>query len=56
MLRLLDGNPLTMQVKGAAVSANFTRVTLTSNFPVAAWFPKAGPSSMNALYRRITTT
>lgn len=56
MLRLLDGNPLTMQVKGASVSANFTRVTLTSNFPVAAWFPKAGEHSMAALRRRISET
>lgn len=56
MLRILDGHPLLMQVKGDAVYATYTRVTLTSNYPVAAWFPKAGSESLAALDRRINNT
>lgn len=38
-IRLMDGNPLSLSVKGAFVAALYTRVILTSTEPIRNWYP-----------------
>jgi len=54
LLRLLDGHPLRLPVKQAHTYALFTKVVITTNEPVARWYPHR--REIDALERRITRT
>lgn len=53
LLRLLDGYPMRLPVKGAFINAKWTKVIITSNKAVESWFPNERDHT--ALLRRITT-
>lgn len=50
LLKVLDRYPLVLPVKGGFVSADYTRVIITSNKPYDMWYPDHKP---DALRRRI---
>lgn len=54
LLRLLDGHPLRMPIKGGFLYALFTNVIITCNVPVDRWYPLE--NDIRALQRRITET
>lgn len=51
LLRLLDGYPCRLEIKGGFVSARWTLVTITSNKPYLDWYSQR---DLSALERRIT--
>lgn len=51
LLRLLDGYPLQVQVKGSVTTAFWTKVYITSNTPIESWYPTM--TDLSALRRRI---
>lgn len=51
MLRLLDGHPLRLPVKGAFTYGLFDKIYVTCNVPVERWYPKE--KDISALLRRI---
>lgn len=53
MLRLLDGHPLRLPVKGAFTYGLFKKIYITCNVPVERWYPKE--TDIGALLRRIDT-
>lgn len=54
LLRLLDGHPVRLPVKGAFTYALFTQVIITTNEPVASWYRER--AEIEALQRRISST
>lgn len=56
LLRVLDGHPLQLQVKGSHVQAGYTKVYITSNRPIEAFYPMAHGNHLAALARRITSS
>ena len=50
-LRLLDGHQFEGQIKGGFTAACYTKIFITSNVPVEAWYPER--SNIDALLRRI---
>jgi len=52
LLRLLDGHPLDLPVKGGFVPALYTHVYITCNDPIQEWYPKQG--DRRALERRVS--
>jgi len=54
LLRILDGHPLRLPVKGGFTYALFTKVYITTNAALRDWYPKE--SDLAALQRRITRT
>lgn len=54
LLRLLDGHPTRLPVKGDFTHAGFTKIYITSNVPPTAWFP--GRVDLSALLRRLSMT
>ena len=54
-MRLLDGYPLQLPVKGGFVQSAITRLWITSNIPVERWFPRVAQDDdrRGALRRRI---
>jgi len=52
MLRILDGHPLQLPVKGGHVHCGYTTVYITSNFHPSSWYP-ANQKNRDALTRRI---
>lgn len=52
MLRLLDGHPLRLPVKGAFTYGLFDKIYVTCNVPVERWYPKE--KDISALLRRIS--
>ena len=54
LLRILDGHPVQMQVKGDFVWALYTRVVITTNVPRRMWYSEV--TDQSALDRRITKT
>lgn len=53
LLRLLDGYPMTIQVKGGTLWAAWTHVVITTNRPPAEFYPIQGPER-DALNARLT--
>lgn len=53
LLRILDGNPLSLQVKGGYVQANWTRVIITSNVAAADLSMQFHPDVQEPLRRRL---
>lgn len=55
LLRWLDptGYPLTLETKGGGAVAKFTKIILTSNLGIDAWYPELDLATLNALKRRI---
>lgn len=51
-LRLLDGHPVRLPVKGCTMPACYTRIIITSNQPIMGWFPER--TEVEALLRRCT--
>jgi len=51
LLQILDPYPLTLQIKGGTVQANFSRVILTSNKEIEEWYPNR--TNWEALRRRL---
>lgn len=51
LLRILDGHPLMLKVKGGFAHAHYTEVVLTSNFPWTTWYGQ--DQHLAALERRI---
>lgn len=51
MLRLLDGHPLRLPIKGAFTYGLFDKIYVTCNVPVERWYPKE--NDIGALLRRI---
>jgi len=54
LLRILDGHPTRLPVKGGFRYALFTRVVITTNVPISVWYPKQ--RDLSALERRISST
>lgn len=54
LLRILDGHPLRLPVKGHFTYALYTKVYITTNAPLREWYPKE--SDLSALQRRINRT
>jgi len=54
LLRILDGHPLRLPIKGGFLYALFTNVVITCNVPVDRWYPLE--KDIRALQRRITET
>lgn len=54
LLRLLDGHPLSIPVKGGFVQAGYTRVYITSNFHPNEWYPSLRDEHRAALTRRLS--
>lgn len=54
LLRLLDGYPISLEVKGAFVPALYTHVYITSNDQPKLWFPALTDNDIAPLMRRIT--
>jgi hypothetical protein len=54
LLKILDGYPIQLPVKGGFESAAFTTVILTSNVPPDSWYIGWAEASRAALSRRIT--
>jgi len=54
LLRILDGHPLRLPVKGAFTYALYTKVYITTNVPMRDWYPKEG--DLSALQRRVHRT
>lgn len=54
LLKLLDRYPLRLPIKGAFTYAQWTKVYITSNYPVDEWY-KDATLDLGALKRRITT-
>ena len=54
-LKVLDGQPLMLNVKFASASAHWKRVYITSNVPPSEWFPRAPKKQIEALYARLMT-
>jgi len=52
LLRLTDGYPVRIKVKGAHTYGAWTMVCVTSNLPVMSWYPRE--RDMSPLFRRIT--
>lgn len=52
LLNVLDVYPLDLEVKGGFVSANYTKVIITSNFHPSRWYPRHGLDP--PLERRLT--
>lgn len=52
LLRLTDGYPIRVRVKGAFTYGAWERVCITSNLPVMSWYPRE--RDMSPLFRRIT--
>lgn len=55
LLRILDGYPLQIQIKGGSRWALWTKVVITTTHPVALWYPTA-ETATGELTRRITNT
>jgi hypothetical protein len=53
LLRILDGYPLLLPVKGDHVPALYERVYITSNEPPDSWYSAISPRVLAALNRRI---
>lgn len=53
LLRILDGYPLRVPIKGSHVFVNFTRVYITSNTWPSSWYNKVTDGQYHALARRI---
>lgn len=53
ILRLLDGHPLKLPIKGGFCWCAWTKVVITTNIPVDAWYPLAEPAHRDALMRRL---
>ena len=51
LLRLLDGYPVRLPVKGAFTYGTWTEVVITTNKPIITWFPKE--ADISPLLRRI---
>lgn len=51
LLRILDGYPMQLQVKGSFVTKNWSHVYITSNLPVEDWYPAR--NDISHLKRRI---
>lgn len=54
-LRLLDGYPETLSVKGGSATANWTNVYITSNVDPEAWYAGETIETLKAVKRRLTT-
>lgn len=54
MLRVLDGYPLQLAVKGGFTYANWSTVYITANTPPEAWYPNLSDEEKAALARRLT--
>lgn len=54
LLRLLDGHPCTVEVKGSVCYPLWTHVIITSNSEPAAWYSMAQDHKRDALLRRCT--
>ncbi len=56
LLRMLDGHPLQLPVKGGFIWARWTKVIITSNVEPSEWYSKLFPAGTSpALQRRITS-
>lgn len=51
LLRVLDGHPYRLDVKGAFTWANYDLVIITSNSPIGSWYKR---DDISALLRRVT--
>lgn len=53
MLRILDGHPLRLNVKGDSAWATYEYVYITTNLPLDLWYPEKALSHRDPLLRRI---
>lgn len=53
LLRLLDGYPLSLPIKGSFTVAAYTTVYFTSNKKAQDWYPQASTEHLDALTRRL---
>lgn len=53
LLRILDGYPLKLQVKGSHTYAKWTEVIITSNVDPDEWYSGVDPATRDALFRRV---
>lgn len=54
LLRILDGHPTRLPIKGCFRYALFTKVVITTNVPIGCWYPNQ--RDLSALERRIDDT
>lgn len=54
LLRILDGHPLRLEIKGGFTYAYWTEVIITSNKEWNEWYKELNEEQLNALERRIT--
>lgn len=54
-LKMLDGNPFIVEIKGGALQARWKTVVITSNKPPHLWYSGLANRHIEALYRRLKT-
>ena len=54
LLRMLDGHPLKMEIKGGYTHPVWEQVIITSNHHPLDWYPNADEHKRGALLRRLT--